>query len=193
MSVPEENNRVDDSTFRCIRFPDYCSPVSAGWGKQRALNFTVPVSCSATIIRSSVHIRAIIGAFKWKYPTNGAIDASPTVKDDVVYIGSDDSYLYALYANTGALKWKYQTGSLIDSPAGIADGIVYFGSYDNNLHSLDGNTGGLKWKYQTGSIVYSSPAGVAYFGSGDGNIYAVGDEPVTGSIGVSSNPLGAQI
>jgi outer membrane protein assembly factor BamB len=91
------------------------------------------------------------------------------------------------------LKWKYQTGSLIDSPAGIADGIVYFGSYDNNLHSLDGNTGGLKWKFQTGSIVYSSPAGVAYFGSGDGNIYAVGDEPVTGSIGVSSNPLGAQI
>jgi len=87
--------------FAVSDFPIIASPVSDGWEKQRALNFTVPVSCSATIIRSSVHIRAIIGAFKWKYPTNGAIDASPTVKDDVVYIGSDDSYFYALDASTG--------------------------------------------------------------------------------------------
>ena len=54
----------------------------------------------------------------------------------------------------------------------------------------------MKWKYPTGSIVYSSPAivnGVAYFGRVDGNIYAVGNEPVTGSISISSNPSGAQI
>ena len=26
----EEDKRVDDNTFRCIRFPDNCSPVSVG-------------------------------------------------------------------------------------------------------------------------------------------------------------------
>jgi len=35
--------------FAVSCFPIITSPVSAGWEKQRALNFTVPILCSATI------------------------------------------------------------------------------------------------------------------------------------------------
>ena len=50
---------------------------------------------------------------KWKFKTERVIEAwfsSPTVSDDMVYFGSDDSYLYALNALTGELKWKFKTG-----------------------------------------------------------------------------------
>ena len=41
------------------------------------------------------------------------IEASPTIgKDGVVYIGSDDSYFYAINASTGLLKWRYKTGCI---------------------------------------------------------------------------------
>jgi len=35
--------------FTKIRFPDNSTPVSAGHEKQRALNFAVPVRCSAML------------------------------------------------------------------------------------------------------------------------------------------------
>jgi len=64
VSETEEVNALMIVPFAVSDFPIIASPVSAGWENQRALNFTVPVSCSATIIRSSVHIRAItLGCF----------------------------------------------------------------------------------------------------------------------------------
>jgi len=50
---------------------------------------------------------------KWKFKTERVIEAwfsSPTVSDDMVYFGSDDSYLYALNALNAELKWKFKTG-----------------------------------------------------------------------------------
>src|SRR5258708_26769786 len=49
---------------------------------------------------------------KWKFKTERIIEAwfsSPTVSDDMLYFGSDDSYMYALNALTGELKWKLKT------------------------------------------------------------------------------------
>jgi len=36
------------------------------------------------------------GNLKWPFETDDKIGYSPSVADDVVYLGSDDSYLYAL-------------------------------------------------------------------------------------------------
>src|SRR5205085_11395246 len=41
---------------------------------------------------------------KWKFKTERVVEAwfsSPSVSDGIVYVGSDDSYLYALDAQTG--------------------------------------------------------------------------------------------
>lgn len=49
----------------------------------------------------------------WKYTTGGNV-TSPALSPDgsTVYIGSTDSNVYALDANTGALKWNFNTGGL---------------------------------------------------------------------------------
>ena len=37
----------------------------------------------------------------WNYTTGGYVESSPAVANGVVYVGSDDRNVYALYANNG--------------------------------------------------------------------------------------------
>jgi serine/threonine-protein kinase len=93
----------------------------------------------------------------------------------VVYVGSDDSNVYALNAATGAKVWNYTTGSVVISSPAVVNGVVYVGSHDGNVYALNAATGVRLWNYTTGNAVYSSPAvvnGVVYVGSEDGNVYA---------------------
>jgi outer membrane protein assembly factor BamB len=113
---------------------------------------------------------------KWNY-ASASVESSPAVANGVVYVGSDDSNLYALNAKTGAKLWSYPTlGPLGYSSPAVANGVVYAGSYDHNLYALDAKTGAKLWSYTTGGFVESSPAvvnGVVYVGSGDHKVYAL--------------------
>src|SRR5437660_5967102 len=93
---------------------------------------------------------------KWKFKTERVIEAwfsSPTVSDETVYVGSDDSYLYALNVLTGELKWKFKTGDVVYSSPAVVDGAVYVGSHDGYLYSVDAQTGEERWKVKTGNRV----------------------------------------
>ena len=120
----------------------------------------------------------------WRYTAGAGVDSSPAVANGRVYVGSFDSYLYALNASTGALLWRYTTGNAISSSSPtVAKGVVYVGCDDGNLYALTASTGALLWRYTTGSSVWSSPAVVnemVYFGSNDGNLYAL--EASTGAL-----------
>ncbi len=116
------------------------------------------------------------GQLKWSYTTGQVVFSSPTVVNKVVYVGSEDHNVYALYANNGTKLWNYTTGDEVDSSPAIANGIVYVGSGDNNVYALYAATGAKKWSYTTNNFVFSSPTvakGVVYVGSGDYNVYAL--------------------
>jgi len=114
------------------------------------------------------------------------VHASPAVVNGVVYVGSWDSYFYALDAATGKEKWRFKTGEDhqiynqvgIQSSASVMDGTVYFGCRDSNLYAVDAATGQKKWAFNNkGSWVIGSPAvkdGKVYFGTSDTSmLYAV--------------------
>ena len=67
----------------------------------------------------------------------GPISSSPAVANGVVYVGSEDSTLYAFDAATGAQLWSAATGGQIyhGSPS-VSDGVVYVGSTDDNLYAF---------------------------------------------------------
>ena len=48
----------------------------------------------------------------WNYTTGGSVSSSPTVFDNVVYIGSYDKKVYALNPD-GSVKWSYATGEAV--------------------------------------------------------------------------------
>jgi outer membrane protein assembly factor BamB len=136
---------------------------------------------------------------QWSFHTGGAIVASPTIADSVVYIASMDGYLYAVDQETGKEKWKYKSRTPIASSPAVVDGSVYFVSSMGALGALDAKTGNIKWVLPTEyerkfearnlhgypsaaqtmpdawDLFTSSPTVVndkVYFGSGDGNVYA---------------------
>src|SRR6266487_2274610 len=47
---------------------------------------------------------------------NGPLDASPTVHDGVIYIGTTTGYFYALEESDGTVKWKRDMGYSVPCP-----------------------------------------------------------------------------
>lgn len=72
------------------------------------------------------------GKLAWRYKTAGPIHFSAAYKDGAVYFASDDSYAYALGAQTGELIWKSAKlpGAGFHSwwPVIYQDWVVYTGS-----------------------------------------------------------------
>ncbi len=116
------------------------------------------------------------GVQKWVFSAEAAIHSSPAVVDGTVYVGSQDSNLYALDADTGAERWAYQTGSWVESSPAIVDGVVYVGSNDSYLHAIDSGSGEEIWNFKTNYPVKAAPAiadGMLYLRSDDYYLYAI--------------------
>ena len=64
------------------------------------------------------------------------MNSSPEVTDGVVYVGSDDWFIYALDASTGGLLWSYKTGGNVHSAPTVVGDVVYFGSWDDSIYAL---------------------------------------------------------
>jgi outer membrane protein assembly factor BamB len=100
----------------------------------------------------------------WNYTTGGAVESSPAVLGDVVFVGSDDGKVYALGASNRTLLWSYTTGGNVSSSPAVAGGAVFVGSTGSpygRVYALNASTGSLLWNYTTiGGQVYSSPVAV---------------------------------
>jgi outer membrane protein assembly factor BamB len=95
------------------------------------------------------------------------ITSSPSIDNDLVYIGNNVGFLYAFDVKSGELKCTYKT------------------SWIGYLYAVDGNTDKLKWKYRTGWIdppetdpyrtdpLPSVFDGIIYAGSQDCHLYAL--------------------
>lgn len=91
----------------------------------------------------------------WTYKTGDAIKSSPVICGDMIYIGSNDGFLYAL-TTAGKLKWKFNAGTSVESPPLILRNTVYFGSLEGILFAVDSGSGKLKWKYKTDGQISGS-------------------------------------
>ncbi|QIA08640.1 PQQ-binding-like beta-propeller repeat protein [Draconibacterium halophilum] len=135
----------------------------------------------------------------WKVKTEGQVISSPTLANNIIYVGSEDHKLYAIDATTGTVKWTYKTNGPVHSTPLVAKGKVMFLSYDGFFYALSQNNGKLVWKFKTrgesifkvkdyynGSFqpdfwdFYLSSAifhnDRVYFGSSDSNVYSLNAE-----------------
>jgi outer membrane protein assembly factor BamB len=75
--------------------------------------------------------------FQWIFKTEDNIESSPSVANNVLYIGSNDGKLYAIDAKNGTKLWDFATGGKISSSPAFADGVIYFGSNDGKLYAIE--------------------------------------------------------
>ncbi|HSD07493.1 PQQ-binding-like beta-propeller repeat protein [Flavobacterium sp.] len=96
-----------------------------------------------------------LGSVKWVFKTKGKIFSSPIVYQGIVYIGSEDGFLYAIQEKMGKKLWKFQTGGAVHSSPTVYKNTVYFGSFDGYYYAVDSKKGSLKWKFKTGGEHWS--------------------------------------
>ncbi len=119
------------------------------------------------------------GTKKWEFATGDKIFSSPAISADgaVIYLGSDDSKLYAVNTTNGTKKWEFVAGDSVQcEPVLGADGTIYVGSNDYKLYAISPD-GKKKWEFSTGGVILYAPAiapdGTIYAGSADTKLYAI--------------------
>ena len=142
------------------------------------------------------------GQLKWRFNFAASITSSPSSspaigKDGVVYVGSSDNTLHAIYPD-GGQKWASVPlgGEVYSSPliGPDPDGTVYVVA-SSALHALRAD-GGIKWNTGLSSDIslgYASPVmgadGTIYVG-GSSTAFAIADEGDAGTV-IWQRPLAA--
>ncbi|MEO0972269.1 MAG: PQQ-binding-like beta-propeller repeat protein, partial [Pseudomonadota bacterium] len=94
-------------------------------------------------------------ALRWRVDTGkrGSFQATPIVREGVMYVSTPLNHVLALDAVTGAVRWRYRHALTTDSfccgPANrgvaVAHETVYMATLDGQLVALDQHTGARRW------------------------------------------------
>jgi outer membrane protein assembly factor BamB len=108
-------------------------------------------------------IDVLTGKQIWAALLDGEVEASPTVIDKRVYIGTLAGTLYALDSETGSEGWRFSAGDKLTGGVNWFRGesnrlYLLAGSYDSILYCIDAVTGKEAWQYETGNYINGSPA-----------------------------------
>lgn len=90
---------------------------------------------------------------------DGSFVSVPALSADVVYVLSDERYLYAINRKDGSLRWKYMLkGNVGESSPVICHDQVIVCTKTGIVSILDTKKGELIWEYDTGEPIVGSPA-----------------------------------
>jgi outer membrane protein assembly factor BamB len=91
--------------------------------------------------------------------------ATPVVRDNKAYVGSQSGNFACLDLTTGKEIWKVKKESFFEGSAGFAGDLVIAGCGDAFVYAFDANTGKEVWKFETEGEVH---AGVNLWTGPDG-------------------------
>jgi outer membrane protein assembly factor BamB len=116
-------------------------------------DYVIAASTDGSLVRLSGD-----GSVVWRVEPGGSIHSSPlTVEsDDLVVVGTEDSYLLGYSLKDGSLKWRLAAGSKIQSAPAFSKGRIFVGTESGELIAVD--TGGQQmWKRNVGGAIRSRP------------------------------------
>lgn len=111
-------------------------------------------------------------------PAATATQTDLTARDGVVYAGSKDNRMYAIYASSGRERWSYNARSDVTGGGILSDdgAVLYFGTDSSGFFALDTDDGSRRWSYQPERIGTFEAKPTLYenvlIAAGDGRVYA---------------------
>jgi quinohemoprotein ethanol dehydrogenase len=143
-----------------------------------------PVECTQINI---TNVKQLKGAWMTRLKGSGlggkySFEASPLVKDGIMYVITGNDDVFALDAKTGAILWEHWSGidqaistvccGWVNRGLAMGDGLLFFGQSDANVVALDMKTGKEVWrtaieKWQNGYGITGAPLyydGMVYTG-----------------------------
>ncbi len=92
----------------------------------------------------------------WSFKTEYEIKSSPVVGLEMVFIGSNDGFVYALDLVTGAKKWSFDTEDDVEAAPLLVDSTIYIGSIGGFFYALNALNGEVLWQYETDGQIHGS-------------------------------------
>src|SRR6266699_3713464 len=129
------------------------SPIGKDWVTNGG-NLTNQRYSTLTQINTS-NVKQLKGAWMTRLKGSGlggkySFEASPLVKDGIMYVITGNDDVFALNAKTGAIVWEYSSGidqnistvccGWVIRGVAIGDGLLFFGQLDANVVALDMKT-----------------------------------------------------
>lgn len=118
----------------------------------------------------------------WEHRARAGFEGPPAIEDGVVYIGSEDGFLYALKLSDGKEIWSYDSKEELGTRPAVSGGVVYFASLQDTVFAVDAISGKWKWHHHRearhgfsirGSADVVVDAGIVYGGFSDGTVAAL--------------------
>ena len=109
---------------------------------------------------------------------NSEVKKEVDPNEPIIYVSSDNHWIYAIHAETGDVMWRTETADETGSSCAFSatGDIIYCGADDTYVRALFTKNGSIAWKYKTGSAVTSSAHvtsdGTILIGSHDKYLYA---------------------
>ncbi len=110
-------------------------------------------------------------------PAGAETYGQPTIAAGRLFVGDDNSFVYALDASTGCVYWSFQAEAQVRTAIaigpvtgrGATKFAAYFGDRKGNTYAVDAHNGELLWKINTEPRVLSHMTGspIVY----DGRVY----------------------
>ena len=123
------------------------------------------------------------GQTLWKFRAKRAITSSPVANENLTFVSSVDSYLYAVDTNSGWMIWRYRLEKPSISSPILVGNLIIIGSTSGFVIAIDSKSGREVWRYKTDGQVNGSPAYYKdnlYIGGIDKHVYCL--EIATGKL-----------
>lgn len=142
-NIAYENGRCYAGSFSGYL---YCLNVSDGsliWRRKigHRIFFNPIVSDNNVLIASDSHkflaINKHSGNITWITSFKNWCQGQGELYKNLVFVGSADSFVYALCRETGQIKWRYKTEDEVGCFLVISDDRLYVTSWDGNLYCFD--------------------------------------------------------
>ncbi len=100
---------------------------------------------------------AATGSELWTVPLQYGGQASPTVRDGLVVVSSQQGWIFALDAETGENVWRLPTEGIVFGAASITGDAVVYGTDEGILYSVDRVSGTLDWRISLPGGIFAVP------------------------------------
>ena len=84
--------------------------------------------------------------------------SSPRINNDMIFVGSDGGFFYAMKKKNGRKVWRFKTTGSVNSSPTFSDSRVFFGDDEGLLYALEIADGKQVWKTDLGSEILTAPA-----------------------------------
>lgn len=115
------------------------------------------------------------GDMNWEVPVAGPVVASPTVADEMVYIGDEAGTLWALESG-GSVAWNRTLDDPIEGPVATAGPSLVAADAGGTVTGLDRANGTITWTIEADSAIRGGVTvqnNTAVVGTTDGSVYAL--------------------